>query len=75
LQPSQLPGVWQLASSNGRLLALWRTETIVAQSNSIISQPALPGEVVIALRPPKAENPPIDVFYTIPAGKYLPIGN
>jgi signal transduction histidine kinase len=72
LQPSPLPGVWQLASSNGRLLALWRTETIVAQSDSVISRPAPPGEVAIALRPPKAENPPVDVFYTLPAGKYLP---
>ncbi|MGD0517389.1 MAG: HAMP domain-containing sensor histidine kinase, partial [Thermoguttaceae bacterium] len=72
LQPSPLPGVWQLASSNGRLLALWRTETIVAESDSVISRPAPPGEVAVALRPPKAENPPVDVFYTIPAGKYLP---
>ena len=30
--PSPLPGIWQLASSDGRLLALWQTETIVAQS-------------------------------------------
>jgi signal transduction histidine kinase len=72
LQPSPLPGIWQLASSNGRLMTLWRTETIVAQSDSVISRPAPPGEVAIALRPPKAENPPVDIFHTLPAGKYLP---
>ncbi len=32
LQPSPLPGIWQLVAPNGRLLALWHTETIVAQS-------------------------------------------
>jgi signal transduction histidine kinase len=72
LLPSPLPDVWQLASSDGRLLALWRTETIVAQSASVIAQPALPGDVAIVIRPPKAEYPGGDVFNSIPAGKYLP---
>ncbi len=72
LQPSPLPGIWQLALPYGRMVALWSTETIVAQSASAITKPALPGEVTLALRPPNDQAPAANVFYSLPAGKYLP---
>ena len=72
LQPSPLPGVWQFFTPSGRLLALWRTETIVAQNASVIADPKLPGTVVIALKPPNVESATVDIFYSLPASKYLP---
>jgi len=72
LHPSPLPGVWQLAVPSGRLVALWRTETILSQSNQVIAQSTLPDEVAVALRPPDAESPGTNVFYSLLASKYLP---
>jgi signal transduction histidine kinase len=72
LQPGPMPGVWQFASANGRVLALWRTETIVAQGALEIGRVPLPGETAIVIRPPNSESPAGDVFNSLPAGGYLP---
>ncbi|MGD0383372.1 MAG: HAMP domain-containing sensor histidine kinase [Thermoguttaceae bacterium] len=72
LQSSPMPGVWYLVLPDGHITALWRTETILSQSNEVMAQSTLPGEVAITLRPPNAEASAADVFYSLPAGKYLP---
>jgi signal transduction histidine kinase len=72
LHTSRLPGVWQLAISGGRFVALLRTDTILSQTSRVIAQSELPGEVAITLRPPNAESAATEVFYSLPAGNYLP---
>ena len=72
LYPSPLPGVWRLDLPNGRLTALWRTDTILSQTDGLIDQSELSSEVSIMLRPPNAEAPAASVFYSLPSGKYLP---
>ena len=72
LHLSPLPGVWYLALPGGGITALWRTETILSQFSQAVGRTMPPGEVAIALRPPDTEPPAANVFYSLPAGKYLP---
>ncbi len=58
LQPTNLKGVWKLASSNGRTLALFRTDSIAK---------AFPDAAVIAAPPGSALNET-----SVPAGSMLP---
>jgi signal transduction histidine kinase len=72
LQAGPLPGIWQFTLPGGRLTSLWRTEKILSQSEGLFAERALPGEVSLALKPPGDEGAKTEVFYTLPAGKYLP---
>ena len=72
LHSSPLPGVWQIASSNGRLLALFNMDTIIRQSASAITLPQLPGEITIEIHPTNVEPKAANAIFSLPAGKYLP---
>ncbi len=72
VRATQSPGVWQLAVSGGRVVALFRTESVLCRSREAIAArplnsgaqvlPVAPGTMTLADRPaPSAE-----------AGKFLP---
>ncbi|NLY00707.1 MAG: HAMP domain-containing histidine kinase [Rhodopirellula sp.] len=72
LQPSQLSGIWQIGLPGRRLVALFRTETILAQSGQTILETNLPDEVSARLLPPGTESGSEQAFFSLPAGKHLP---
>jgi len=68
LTPS-LPGVWQIASGNGRVLMLFQTETLQARLREAASLRALPSAVSLAIViPGQAGN----YLLAIPAGESFP---
>src|SRR5262249_9787251 len=38
LQPSRVPGLWKLTSKKGRMIALYRSETVLAAANEVLQQ-------------------------------------
>ncbi len=52
LGSSELPGVWRLASQDGRLVAMFRERSVKAQAGSLIANLALPEDAVVAFSPP-----------------------
>lgn len=71
LRRSGLPDVWQLRPPNGRVLALFKEQNIVAQMRSFIANQALPADVAIELLPPGAEPSRPSVFASLPVENYL----
>ena len=71
LQSSQLADVWQIATPDGRLLLLLKTETVVAQSASVVSETPLPDGVQISIVPP-GQPQSVDELISIRAGLQLP---
>lgn len=67
-----LAGVWQLASGSGRVLALFRTETLMSEAQAIIDCQALPPHSAVHLLPPGEESNRQAVFDSQPAGECLP---
>ncbi|MGD0522757.1 MAG: HAMP domain-containing sensor histidine kinase [Terracidiphilus sp.] len=70
LRPTALPGVWQLASARGRVVALHQTESLLARMHSGISAQLLPASVSLNLLPPGKEFERF--FLSQPAGASLP---
>ena len=72
LRQSALPGVWKLASVRGRVIALLRTETVVAKTRIFLSRHKLPAALRVELSPP-GEASKIEASVQIaPAGANLP---
>ena len=87
LQPSGVPELWQFAAagegesgplhSRGwkgvrRVVALFRTETIVRELQHLAAGENLPPGVGVELLPPKMAADPARFFYAMPAGDRLP---
>lgn len=72
LRPTSLPGVWALASSKGRVLALFRTETILAQKREFLGQLKLPAGVRMEISPPGDNRSLNSVTQTASAGEQMP---
>ena len=72
LHPSQLSDVWQLASPEQRVVALFRTETVRQQSDRLLAQAGLPPGVRVNLLPPDSQQQSQDVLFSLPAGQYQP---
>jgi len=70
LRPTALPGVWQLASPRGRVVALHQTEALVARMRGGISAQLLPADVSVTFLPPGKEFERF--FLSQPAGASLP---
>jgi signal transduction histidine kinase len=71
LQSSQLADVWQVATSDGRLLLLLKTETVAEQSALVIRNTDLPEGVQISIIPP-GQSQQVDELVSIRAGSRLP---
>jgi signal transduction histidine kinase len=54
LRSSALAGVWKMGSMKGRVVALFRTATVQAQTQTILSRQALPSGVRVQAAPPDA---------------------
>ena len=52
LGSSELPGVWCLASQDGRLVAMFREQTMKVQARSLMANLALPDDAAVELLPP-----------------------
>ena len=70
MQRSVLPDLWQFTTPNRRVLALVRSENLLARLRPVIAADNLPADAQIALLPPDAEDP--TAFVTLPAGEQLP---
>ena len=72
LQRSGLDDVWQMASSDGRAVALFRESRISASSEQVLDELNLPSGVTVAIARDGAEEPDSDAIFTTTAGKHLP---
>ncbi|HYW78685.1 MAG TPA: HAMP domain-containing sensor histidine kinase [Thermoguttaceae bacterium] len=72
LRSSQLPDVWQFGSADGRVLALFSTEMVLAEMHRVIAEATLPEAVSVELNAPADESGDEDVFLSLPAGEPLP---
>ncbi len=69
---TQSPGLWQLASHDRRVYAIFRTENVLSRSQKAISQRKLKSGAKVEPVPP-GEAPSADtVFHSAEAGRYLP---
>lgn len=71
LQSSQLPDIWQMATTDGRLLVLLKTESVIAQSARVISETQLPDGVLISIVPP-GQPQAVEELISVRAGLQLP---
>jgi len=65
-----LPGLWQFTTADRRVLALVRSEKLLANLRPVIGAENWPADAEITLLPPDAEN--AAAFVTLPAGASLP---
>jgi signal transduction histidine kinase len=72
LRPTAAPGVWQFASSSGRVLALFHTENLQTQMGATIAARALPTDVSVSIEPPGQELAREGVYQQLDAGRQLP---
>jgi signal transduction histidine kinase len=70
LHRASLPGLWQFTTPDRRVLALVRSEKLLATLRPVIATENLPADAEITLLPPDADNPA--AFVTLPAGEQLP---
>jgi len=56
LRPAHQPGLWTVASPNGRVLALFTTETILAKTREPLAQQKLPAEIRPEVLPPNDQR-------------------
>jgi signal transduction histidine kinase len=68
LQPTRLPGVWKFASADGRVIALYRTETVAAAMRGVLDPVAAPRSARFAMIAPGQ----VDTGEAIAAGPALP---
>jgi signal transduction histidine kinase len=71
LRPSGLANVWQLASPDGRVVALLQTESVLKQIAKLAAADRLPREVQVAVWPPERE-PTGTVAHLLSAGPTMP---
>jgi signal transduction histidine kinase len=70
LRPSPLLGVWQFASSRGRVVTLHQTESLLARMRADIPSQLLPADVSVTFLPPGKEFERF--FLSLPAGTNMP---
>jgi signal transduction histidine kinase len=72
LQAAGLDGVWKVRSPGGRVLALFRTTTVLSILNRKLGEQVLPAGVRLAVRRPFDAQSGSDEFLTVAAGPELP---
>jgi signal transduction histidine kinase len=70
LRPAALPGVWQFASTHGRVATLHQTEALLKRMRASLASQLLPAGVSLAFLPPGKELE--RSFLMLPAGASLP---
>jgi signal transduction histidine kinase len=70
LRLSPLLGVWQFGSEHGRVLALYRTEALLARMRAVVASPLLPADLRVNFLPPGKEYE--KYFASTPVGAALP---
>jgi signal transduction histidine kinase len=72
LQQAAVPGIWKLGSTNGRVVALLRTETVHARIGQFLSEQKLATHLHLVISQPGAPVPEGQVLESQPAGMRLP---
>ena len=70
LRPTALPGVWQFASTRGRVVTLHQTEALLGRMRGGIASQLMPADVSLAVLPPGKEFE--QSLLTLLAGATLP---
>ncbi len=72
LHAAGLPDLWLLSCRDGRMVALFRTASILRHLRSVMEEGTLPPGVSVALCPPGAEPSAEPVVDSLAAGGHLP---
>jgi signal transduction histidine kinase len=70
LKAAALPGLWQMASSDGRVLMLFQSQTVQRHLLEVAASQIFPSAVNLTLVMPGAE--PTNYLQTVPAGEDFP---
>ncbi len=73
LLPTRIPGVWQLASADKTVIALYRQKRLLEDGTKIIQMISTDEDITIQIQPP--EKIALDAktaFLSEPAGEYMP---
>ncbi|PHR96099.1 MAG: hypothetical protein COA78_29145 [Blastopirellula sp.] len=69
---TQTPELWQLASADGRAIALFRTESVLSRSIKTISGRELKSGAIVEPVPPGESSTEDAVLHSSEAGRFLP---
>jgi signal transduction histidine kinase len=69
---TQSPGLWQLASPDGRVYGIFRTENVLSRSRKMISERELKSGAEVKPVPPGEASSADAAFHSTEAGRYLP---
>lgn len=69
---TQSHGLWQLASTSGRVYAIFRTESVLSRSKTAISNRAMKSGAAVVPVPPGEASSEEAVVHSTEAGRYLP---
>ena len=72
VRESAIPGVWQLPSSNGRVLALFHQDSLTSRLRGFTASLESPADVTVNVVAPGEEARPGAYFHSLPAGSLLP---
>ena len=72
VRQTQSPGLWQLASPNRRVYALFQTESVISLSQQAVSARPLGSGATVTPVPPGAKLSPDAALHWAEAGGYLP---
>ncbi len=70
--PTALNGIWQLASRDLRLVAIFREERLIRDMASSLATAGTPPGTLLGVIPPKMESSGPEPFLSEPAGEFLP---
>ncbi len=70
MRPTTLPGLWQFASTHGRVITLFRHETLLASVAAGPVAQMLPGDLALTLLPPGKESE--GLLPSVPVSVQLP---
>ena len=70
LQRSVLPDLWQFTTPNDRVLALIRSDKVLAATQATLTPDNITADAKVTLASPEVDTP--DAFVTLPAGEQMP---
>ena len=72
LTATALDGVWQMASSDSRIVCLFRQDRLLASLRSAAGLDREPSASIVRLEAPGARTPGQEPFMTLPASQHMP---
>lgn len=72
LRLTSISGVWKLGSADGRVIKLYRTDTVLSQLRAFLGGPAKLADVHVQMAPPGELITSPDLLQMEPAGPHLP---